>query len=150
MKACVFCFSWYQPGDGSTRVLITPDCQFQRLVWKQRDEKQASVFLFRSLQDILCIMSEKPFRSRLFPSLTWHQIKKWHIMYCVYYASFCRWCWGHQILVNLQPGRSSHRAWSEGQSIVLFISSFGPLWSDSEQYTYQSQNNLHFRKHTCP
>ena len=110
IKACVFCFSWYQPGDGSTRVLITPDCQFQRLVWKQRDEKQASVFLFRSLQDILCIISENPFRSRLFPSLTWHQIKKWHIMYCVYYASFCRWCWGHQILVNLQPGRSSHHA----------------------------------------
>lgn len=94
-------------GNGSTRVHITPDCQFQRLAWKQRDEKQASVFLFRSLQDILCIISENPFRSRLFPSLTWHQIKKWHIMHGVYYASFCRWHWGHQILVNLQPGRSS-------------------------------------------
>lgn len=76
--------------NGSTRVHITPDCQFQRLAWKQKDEKQASVFLFRSLQDILCIISENPFRSRLFPSLTWHQIKKWHIMHGVYYASFCR------------------------------------------------------------
>lgn len=151
MKVCVPWPSWYHPNYGGTTVRDAPDCQFQRLVqrWGMKTERQFSSSEL-SKTHCLCIISENPLKSRLFPSLTWHQIKKWHIMYCcVYYASFCCWHWGHQILGNLQPGRSSHHAWSEGQSILLFISSSGPLWSDSEQYTYQSQHNLHFRKHTC-
>lgn len=41
--------------DSGFRVHVIPDCQFQRIVQRQGDEKQAAIFLFRSLQHTLSV-----------------------------------------------------------------------------------------------
>jgi hypothetical protein len=123
MKACAPCSSWYQPHAGGAGVHVTPDCQLQRIIWRlwMKNKLQFSSSHL-SKTHCLCIISETPFKSRLFSSPIRHQFKKWHTMHrCVYYASFCCWHQGHQILGNLQLGRSSHHAWSEGQSILFSI-----------------------------